>query len=213
MSIAAELTTRLISAAVLIALALFALFYHPHSFTMLLIIGGVIALKEWRTLNVPRRLYFSLLTTLYTLAALVSLWWLRHDSVAPVLCLFAIVWGSDSAGYLFGKMLRGPLCWPNISPKKTWSGTLCALIAGTALGYGSLKYFMLTNGSLALIIPFFTTLAAIAGDALESHLKRRAGVKDSGTLIPGHGGLLDRIDALLAASIVFVGSSLLIAAL
>ena len=201
----AQFRTRLISATVLVAITAFALFYHRHSFAMLLIIGGFMALKEWRGMNVQRRFSFTLLTGLYTAAALCALWWLREQSTLHVLCLFCIVWSADSAGYIIGKTVGGPLCWPNISPKKTWSGTLAALLVGSLIGSIMLTHYLGFSTLAASIIAGIAAAASIGGDALESHLKRRADVKDSGTLIPGHGGLLDRIDALLAASIVFAG--------
>ncbi len=204
-TVSSDLRTRCLSALVLAALALFALFYHPHSFTMLLLIGGFIALKEWRGLNVQRSLRFLLTTTLYTLIALVSLWWLREQSITHVLILFAVVWGSDSAGYLVGKAVGGKLLCPTISPKKTYSGTIAALVTGTVLGAWMLNDFLHYPPLIALCIALETSAACIAGDLLESWCKRRAEVKDSGSLIPGHGGLLDRIDGLLLAAIVMSG--------
>ncbi len=209
-----ELLLRVQSAVILGVLVLFALFYHEDSFCMLLVIAGLYALREWRNLNPQRVFSFTLLTALYTLIAIVSLWWLRQHplplmigegpSPTYVLALFITVWSADIAGYAFGKWLGGPKCWPRISPGKTWSGTIAALIIGTVAGAA---FMMDLSGiqawSAAMTITFATTLAAIAGDALESYLKRKAGVKDSGNLLPGHGGLLDRIDALLAASPVF----------
>lgn len=211
-----ELLLRIQSAVILGALVLFALFYHEDSFCMLLIIAGIFALREWRNLNPQRVLIFTLITALYTLVAIVSLWWLRQHSLplmigegpSPtyVLALFITVWGADIAGYAFGKWIGGPKCWPRISPGKTWAGTIAALIIGTTAGAAFLVDLSgIQVWSAALAITFATTIAAIAGDALESYLKRKAGVKDSGKLLPGHGGLLDRIDALLAAAPVFAG--------
>lgn len=209
-----ELLLRIQSAVILGAIVLFALFYHADSFCMLLIIAALFALREWRNLNPQRVFVFTLITALYTLIAIVSLWWLRQHSLplmvgegpslTYVLALFITVWSADIAGYVFGKWIGGPKCWPRISPGKTWSGTIAALIFGTAAGAAfmvELSGIQIWN--VALLITFATSIAAIAGDALESYLKRKAGVKDSGTLLPGHGGLLDRIDALLAAAPVF----------
>jgi len=216
MNISKELWLRIQSATVLAALTLFALLYHPSSFTMLLLIGGVIALKEWRGLNYRRRWSFALLTAVYTFSALASLWWLRHTELALpdgmaqsamyVLALFITVWSADIAGYAFGKLIGGPKCWPTISPGKTWSGTAAALVLGSVACVIVLREFTgITHQLYATGLGVATTIAAIAGDALESYLKRKAGVKDSGKLLPGHGGLLDRIDALMAAAPVFAG--------
>lgn len=116
---------------------------------------------------------------------------------AAVLWLLAVVITSDVLGYLVGRLVGGPKFWPKVSPKKTWSGTLAGLggaaLVGAAFwaqGYGS-----------ALLIPV-SALVAFAGqmgDIAESWVKRRAGVKDASSLIPGHGGVLDRFDALIGA--------------
>lgn len=214
MSALSEIWLRIQSALILGALTLFALCYHPDSFTMLLLIASFIALKEWRTLNPARSIRFMLLTTCYTLAAIISLWWLRQTplplmiitavSYSYVLALFITVWSADIAGYTFGKLIGGPKCWPSISPGKTWAGTIAALLCGTAVCTAFMQEFTgIKATGFLLALGAVTSLAAIGGDALESYLKRKAGVKNSGTLLPGHGGLLDRIDALMAAAPVF----------
>lgn len=209
-----ELFLRIQSAIILGAITLFALFYHADSFCMLLIIAGLYSLKEWRALNPQRSVSFTLLTALYTLLAVASLWWLRQTPLplmiftdaayTYVLILFFTVWGADIAGYVFGKLIGGPKCWPRVSPGKTWAGTIAAVVIGTAVcAWFSLEFTGIASRYFAVGLGVATTIAAIAGDALESYLKRKAGVKDSGNLLPGHGGLLDRIDALLAAAPVF----------
>lgn len=201
----ANFRTRAVSAIILCALTLFSLFYHRDSFTMLLMIGGAVALKEWHRLNITRSFIFFLAAATYTGASLISLWWLREQSVLHVITLFCIVWGADIAGYIVGRSIGGKRIWPSISPGKTYSGTIGALLMGACLGAFMLMHYLNTTPIIAASISCIATVAAIGGDLLESHIKRKAGVKDSGTLIPGHGGLLDRIDALLAASIVFAG--------
>jgi phosphatidate cytidylyltransferase len=113
------------------------------------------------------------------------------------LWLFATVWATDIGGYAFGRTLGGPKLAPRISPNKTWAGLLGAMLCAAATGAGFAQALpgnwlaaTLTGGALAVV--------AQMGDLFESWLKRRAGVKDSGALLPGHGGLLDRIDGLLA---------------
>lgn len=117
--------------------------------------------------------------------------------------LFAITWSADIAAYAAGNALKGPKLWPRFSPNKTWSGFFGGLLAA-----------MLTGALMAALPPFRLNLAAgafvglagglatMAGDLWESMLKRRFGVKDSGDLIPGHGGLLDRVDGLMFAVVV-----------
>lgn len=114
-----------------------------------------------------------------------------------VLWLMGIVILSDTAGYFFGRMIGGPKFWPALSPKKTWSGTIAGWICAALLG-GALH--LSGRGDLLLVwISPLVCLAGQMGDIAESWLKRRAGVKDSSNLIPGHGGFMDRFDAVTGA--------------
>lgn len=115
------------------------------------------------------------------------------------LWLLGVVIASDVMGYFGGRLIGGPKFWPRLSPKKTWSGT----IAGWAgAGLVGLVFALLYHQSSGLILfSALTALAAQMGDIGESAIKRRAGVKDSSNLIPGHGGLLDRFDALIGAAV------------
>ena len=115
-----------------------------------------------------------------------------------VLWLILVVVVTDIAGYFAGRQLGGPKFWPSISPKKTWSGTVAGWLAAALVGF---LFWMFTNAGLVIVlISVLVSFTGQMGDIAESALKRRMGVKDSSTLIPGHGGLFDRFDALLAAS-------------
>lgn len=116
-----------------------------------------------------------------------------------LLWLVSIVVVTDIAGYFAGKSLGGPKFWPAISPKKTWSGTIGGWIGAALVG---VIFTMFTNaGWTIILLSIVISFAGQMGDIAESALKRRQGVKDSSTLIPGHGGLFDRFDALLGASL------------
>lgn len=116
-----------------------------------------------------------------------------------LLWLVSIVVVTDIAGYFAGKSLGGPKFWPAISPKKTWSGTIGGWIGAAIVG---LIFTQFTNaGWTIILLSVVISFAGQMGDIAESALKRRQGVKDSSTLIPGHGGLFDRFDALLGASL------------
>lgn len=116
-----------------------------------------------------------------------------------LLWLVSIVVVTDIAGYFAGKSIGGPKFWPAISPKKTWSGTIGGWIGSALVG---VVFTMLTNaGWQIVVLSVVISFAGQMGDIAESALKRRQGVKDSSTLIPGHGGLFDRFDALLGASL------------
>jgi phosphatidate cytidylyltransferase len=127
---------------------------------------------------------------LYIGIAGIALLELRHDGAAGrgnVLFLFLVVWASDISAYFAGRFLGGPKLAPRISPNKTWSGALGGLLGAMLVGLGA---------ALALGLG----LATQSGDMFESWIKRRFGVKDSSGLLPGHGGLLDRLDGVLAAA-------------
>jgi phosphatidate cytidylyltransferase len=133
--------------------------------------------------------------------------WLRADPIgggATIYWLLAVVWAIDTAAYIAGKTIGGPKLAPRISPKKTWAGLIGGLLAAavvglvTALIMGSDKVWQIAalSGVLAIVEQI--------GDMAESFAKRRFGVKDSGNLIPGHGGLLDRLDGMLAVVVAVV---------
>jgi phosphatidate cytidylyltransferase len=120
--------------------------------------------------------------------------------ISAILWLMAVVVASDVLGYFAGRMLGGPKFWPQVSPKKTWSGTIAGWIGAALVGLG----FVVFAGADWLLLPLsaLVALAGQMGDILESWIKRRAGVKDASHLIPGHGGVLDRFDALIGAVVL-----------
>jgi phosphatidate cytidylyltransferase len=140
---------------------------------------------------------------------------LRGDAafgfLAVVWCM-VIVWSADVMAYFFGRIIGGPKLAPRISPKKTWAGMLGAIV-GAVIASGAVSYFgKIEIWPLALVAALFAILEQ-GGDIFESAFKRHFGVKDSGTLIPGHGGVLDRVDGLItvatcAAIVGFVHNSL-----
>lgn len=127
-----------------------------------------------------------------------------------MLWLVLVVVATDVVGYFAGRLIGGPKFWPRVSPKKTWAGTGFGWIGAGLVG----TYFMVTSGAGAQLIGVSVALsmASQMGDIAESAIKRRVGVKDSSNLIPGHGGLLDRFDGMLGASVFlliigpFIGS-------
>jgi phosphatidate cytidylyltransferase len=118
--------------------------------------------------------------------------------MAAILWLFAVVWGADIAAYFAGRLVGGPRLWPRVSPGKTWAGAIVGAFAGAVLG---LMLAAWTNRLAALFwLGLATAIVSELGDLFESALKRRFGAKDSSGLIPGHGGLMDRLDAFTSAS-------------
>ncbi len=133
----------------------------------------------------------------------------RNDSeygLWVIIWLFGVVWATDIAAYFTGKALGGPKLSPQYSPNKTWSGLGGGVVAAAIAG--GLVAYMIGNSSVAVLAFLSGAMAIIAqiGDVFESSLKRQAGVKDSSHIIPGHGGIMDRLDGLIAVA----GISLLI---
>ncbi len=129
--------------------------------------------------------------------ALLSLAWVW---MVLVLWVFVVTWATDILAYFAGREIGGPKLAPRVSPNKTWAGLIGGVFGAALLGWLTAWYFEME--------PLFRWLGgpmgvvAQAGDLYESWIKRRAGVKDSGTLLPGHGGVLDRLDGLLAVALV-----------
>ena len=138
--------------------------------------------------------------------AILALIFLRETPVLGrdlVFLLFGAVWLSDIGGYVAGRLIGGPRLAPAISPNKTWAGALGALTFVT-IGVLLLVNLTTANALVYLLIGLLLSVATQAGDLFESWVKRMFGVKDSGTLIPGHGGVLDRVDGVLFAAPVLV---------
>ncbi len=143
----------------------------------------------------------------YLGSACLAFSWLRSDfERALVLWLIAVVWATDTGAYLVGRRLGGPKLAPAISPGKTWSGLAGGVGAAALTGLVAAKLH--DDGRVVTLVTASMVLALVAqvGDLFESSLKRRFGAKDSSTLIPGHGGVLDRVDGILAAVLALGGA-------
>jgi len=146
-------------------------------------------------IDLRQRWLFCLYGALF-LFAVIGMFYLRavHGWIF-VLFVVGVVVASDIAGYFAGRILGGPKFWPRVSPKKTWSGTVAGWIAAGAVAAALLGFEPL----MVFVVAPVLALAAQLGDIAESAIKRRVGVKDSSDLIPGHGGVLDRFDAMAGA--------------
>jgi phosphatidate cytidylyltransferase len=140
---------------------------------------------------------------IYAGALLVSPILLRRDvemGLVAILFLFALVWATDVAGYFAGRAFGGPKLAPKISPNKTWSGAAGGSIGAMLAGLGVAALAGIDNLVAIAIVAFGLSAIAQVGDLFESGVKRRFGVKDASHLIPGHGGVMDRLDGFIAAS-------------
>jgi len=149
---------------------------------------------------------------LYIAPACLVFVWLIETPQGPgwTLMLFATTWAADIGAFLIGNLLKGPKLWPRFSPNKTWSGFAGGMGVAVAASVAVAAIFMRLSLAGAGLIGLAGGLGTMAGDLWESMLKRRFGVKDSGDLIPGHGGLLDRVDGLMFAVMVFAVARLVV---
>ena len=201
---------RIGSAIVLFAIAGTALWFGGIAFGLLLLVGGALVLVEWlhlvkrMTLGGGIKTALNFLGPVLVLGAMAGLWFIRDAlGMTAALWVFGMVWATDIGAYFAGRAFGGARLAPKISPSKTWSGLIggmiAALIVSATLG---------DRGGIVgvpLWIGLVMGLVAQLGDLGQSWMKRRAGVKDSGKLIPGHGGLFDRVDGLLPVALILGG--------
>ena len=138
---------------------------------------------------------------LYAAAALLASVLVRADAewgFAALMLVLLVVWAADIGGYFAGRTLGGPKLWPRVSPKKTWSGAIGGFVLGLCVASG---FAVLGYGNWLPLLALAALLSVVSqlGDLFESAVKRRFGVKDSSQIIPGHGGLMDRLDGYVAA--------------
>ena len=198
---------RIISAVILAPVVLWVVFTGGIVFELMIALAAMILVYEW-TKMVGRSQLWILLGGVYIAAAIFALWWLREGSdqgLFHFVWLLAVVWSTDIGGYFFGRTLGGPKLAPSISPNKTWSGFVGGVVLAVIAGFYVPVFFNQQQelpGSMTIIgISAGISVISQLGDLFESMVKRRFGVKDSGNVIPGHGGLFDRVDGLMSASI------------
>jgi phosphatidate cytidylyltransferase len=128
--------------------------------------------------------------------------------LVAVLWMFAVTWGTDIIAYFTGRAIGGPKLWPRLSPKKTWSGFIGGVLGGAAAGVALVQVARYQYGlgwyseTALVILSLVAAVMSQGGDLLESALKRRYGVKDASHLIPGHGGVMDRLDSFWAVCVL-----------
>lgn len=219
-----SLILRTASALALMPFVIAALVLGGWFFIAMIVLAIIIGVKEWAFIArhvQPFPLSEFIAGLFYLAIGFAAYTFMRLElpnGAGLALALILSIWASDSGAYFAGKAIGGPKMAPSISPKKTWAGLVGGLISSTLALLVYALYFgpwvsgfgydlTIPHGATVLqlaVLGAFLTLSGQAGDLLESYYKRKAGVKDSGTLIPGHGGLLDRIDSLLLAAPFFL---------
>lgn len=212
-----ELATRTAVGIILMVIALASALFGGTVFAVLIALIATVMYVEWSRMVGQWGIAWGVLGFFYCLVPAVALLWIRERAEYQgigqgfdlLIWVFLVVWSTDIGAYFAGRAIGGPKLAPAISPNKTIAGLIGGVICA-ALVAGAWVYFVrLPAPLLWLSVPF--AVAAQLGDLFESGLKRRAGVKDSGTWLPGHGGLLDRLDglvpvAVLTAALMIVGA-------
>jgi phosphatidate cytidylyltransferase len=197
---------RIISSLVMIPIALFAIFSSQKLFIFLAIVIAVLMAFEWSEMShkMPNKKKWRLIGFLYISIPLYCAISIRILDNEILFWMFAIIWATDIFAFFAGKSLGGTKIAPAISPHKTWSGLIGGVLASMGIGVISAIIF---PGSILffLVISVIISIVEQLSDLLESKFKRIFGVKDSGDIIPGHGGVLDRLDGMiLVAPLVWV---------
>lgn len=200
------LRTRFISAIVLIPIAIFIIYSSKIVFTVFVIAMAILMAFEWITIvkTEEETNMWRILGLIYIILPSGSLVYIRNaaNGADIVLWLFLVVWATDIAGLIVGKTVKGPKLAPSISPNKTWSGLIGGVLASMFVGLLSSVIFK-ESASFFIILSGILAVVEQASDLVESKFKRTFGVKDSGNIIPGHGGIMDRVDGLtLTAPVV-----------
>ncbi|MDP9164338.1 MAG: phosphatidate cytidylyltransferase [Pseudomonadota bacterium] len=196
-----ELLQRTLVGIVMIGVALAAAVAGGTWFAVLVAAAAAVMFTEWTRMVRGRGFPWLLAGFGYALIPALALLWIRErgaHKLDMLLWVFIVTWSTDIGAYFAGRSIGGPKLAPAISPNKTWAGLFGGMIAASLLG-GLWVVELGLPRRLLLLAPMFAVGAQL-GDLFESGLKRRAGVKDSGTILPGHGGVLDRLDGLVVVA-------------
>jgi len=197
-----NLRKRILSALCLLPLVFLCVFYGGYLFNFLVIVALVILCAEFNEMTKDSELTFKmrlLISIVYLGLPCLSLIYLRsiENGLECIIYILFIVWATDTAAFFGGNYLKGPKLIPKVSPNKTVSGAICGLFGASIIGVISIIFIDGVEFVSFVISSVILSVFAQAGDLVESKLKRLYDVKDSSDLIPGHGGLLDRLDSLL----------------
>jgi phosphatidate cytidylyltransferase len=198
-----NLALRIVSAAVLAPVAVGAAYFGGWPFAVFWAAAAIAVVWEW-TRMVAGPIWISS-GTIYAAAMFAAPVILRSDpafGLLAIVLLFAIVWSTDIFGYFAGRAIGGPKLMPAVSPKKTWSGAVAGTLGAMIVAVLVARLFGSFSTVAIAAVALLLSVCAQAGDLFESWIKRKFGVKDSSRLIPGHGGVMDRLDGFWAAAVV-----------
>jgi phosphatidate cytidylyltransferase len=209
-----EVALRSVAGIAMILVALTAEWFGGTVFAVLVAAAATLMYYEWSRLVRGWGLEWHVGGFFYALIPALALLWVRERAGQPiadkgfalVIWAFIVTWATDIGAFFAGRHFGGPKLAPSISPAKTLSGMAGGVLAATVMA-GIWAVVTGVHWAWLLLAPLFS-LSAVAGDLFESWLKRRAGVKDAGAIIPGHGGVLDRLDGLVPVAVLTGGAVL-----
>ena len=198
-----ELVTRIVTGVAMIVVALMAAVLGGYTFAILVAAAATLMFYEWMRISRGWGFAWQIGGFIYCLLPALAMLWIRDRSggqgLSLLLWVFLVTWSTDIGAYFAGRSFGRRRLAPSISPNKTVEGLVGGMVAATL--FGGLWVFLTGLGAaLYLAAPLFA-LSAQLGDLFESGMKRRADVKDSGSFLPGHGGVLDRLDGLVPVAL------------
>ncbi len=189
---------RAASSLILLVVIIYAIYFSKALFSLLLISVAILMTFEWLdiTKTAENTKKWRLIGFFYVLIPVWSIVQIKAIDSNILLWMFCVIWATDISAYFVGKSFKGPKLMPKVSPNKTWSGLAGGVISAGVIGF--MSSFLFANGDILFFVIISMILACLeqGGDLIESKVKRIFAIKDSGSIIPGHGGLLDRIDGI-----------------
>ena len=198
-----ETLKRALSGFVYVLIMWFGTSFSELSFQILFLVLGIVSIYEmWKLRKGKSKVYafVYVLLPFFLIHFFGKIEILNFNSVfdpSLILLMFILTWTFDTFAYLFGVRFGKTKIMPSVSPKKSWEGFAGGFIFSVLASFITTHYFLEVDNSIALAMSLFLPFTATLGDFTESYFKRQAGVKDSGNFIPGHGGMLDRMDAFM----------------
>ncbi|KKB96075.1 Phosphatidate cytidylyltransferase [Candidatus Arcanobacter lacustris] len=196
---------RSLTALIAAPIVIYDVYLGSFFFKGMILVMAVLMAFEWSEVTKNKdatdkqNMMWKIIGLFYILLPCLSLIWIReqHKGMSIIFWLLANVWATDIAAYLVGSTVGGWKIWPSISPNKTWSGFVAGVLASTGVGYATAKLTGSQRPDILILMSIVLSIYGQIGDMVESWIKRHFNVKDSGKMVPGHGGILDRVDSLV----------------
>ena len=201
---------RLITASILLPIVVIAVFYGGIFFQILIVFVTICMAYEWNEMtaqpnkdkSIIAQYTWKIIGAIYIGLPTISLLWIRDQERGFIITmwLLIVVWITDIAAYLFGRWIGGWKIYAPISSNKTWSGLIAGVISATLFGWWFSEKIESLHPFYLILLTATLSIYAQVGDFVESFIKRKFGAKDSGDILPGHGGILDRVDGIVTVA-------------